>query len=125
MEQGDGERDASLLSAAQRLDVTIAGRQVQQFGQKLQLRVDKGGPQIVDATKILESLLDGEVAEQGQLLWHVANARAGHAALRSARLVAKDQYLAAVQAATANQTAEQSRFPAPAGSEQPVSVKEL
>ena len=37
VKKGDGERDAPLLAATQRFDVTMTGRKIQQFGEKLQL----------------------------------------------------------------------------------------
>ena len=125
MEQGDGERDAPLLAAAQRMDVTIARRQVQQIGQKLQLRFNKARPQIIDATKVLEGLLDGEKAVQCQLLRHVTDSRAGDAALRSAGFVTQYQHLSAVEAPATDYATQKGRLAAPTSPEQSVSAKEL
>ena len=63
VKKGDGERDASLLSATQRFDVAMTRRKIQQFGQKFQLRIDKIHLQIVDATEIVKRFLDAEIIE--------------------------------------------------------------
>ena len=52
VEEGDGEGDAPLLAARQRLDGAVVGRQVQQFEEKLHLLLDEGVRQPVDAAKV-------------------------------------------------------------------------
>ena len=63
VKKGDGERDASLLSATQRFHVTMTRRKIQQFRQKFQLRIDKIRLQIVDATEIVKRFLDAKIIE--------------------------------------------------------------
>ena len=123
MENGDSEGNAPLLAAAQRLDVAMGRRQVEQVKEEVHLRFDESLGQFVDAPKVLERLLDGEFAVQGQLLRHVADARAGDPALHRAGLATKHQHFSAVEAAPADDAAQQCRLAAPAGSQQSVSAK--
>lgn len=106
VKQSDGEWNASLLAAAERFDVAMTGRQIEQVKQKFHLRFDEGGRQVVDAPKVLQRLFDGEFAVQSQFLRHVADPRTGDPAFDRTRLSTKHQHFAAVEAAPANDAAE-------------------
>ena len=106
MENGDSEGNAPLLAAAQRLDVAMGRRQVQQFKEELHLRLDECWRQIVNTPKVLERLFDGKIAIQGEFLRHVADPRAGDAAFRRARLATQDQHFPTVQSAPADDAAQ-------------------
>ena len=106
VKQSDGEGNASLLSAAERFDVAMTRRQIEQVEQELHLRFDEGGGQVVDAPKVLQRLFDGEFAIESQFLWHVADPRTGDPAFDRAGLSTEHEHLTAVEAAPANDAAE-------------------
>lgn len=121
MEEGDGERDTSLLATTQSLDESVARWQIQQCKEELHLRLDEARRQLVDAAEILERLLDRELAVEGQLLRHVADSTARDSRFRRARLTAKDEHFAAVEASSAHNAAQQCCLAATTGAQQSIS----
>ena len=112
VEESDGEGHSPLLAAAERLDGAVRRRQIQQFEQKLHLRLDEGGWQLVDTTEVLERLLDAEFAVQGQFLGHVAHSTPRDAALGRPGFAAEHHHFAAVETASTHDAAQQRRFTA-------------
>ncbi len=122
MEESDSEGYAALLTAAERLDAAVSGRKVKQFEQKFHLRLDELVRKAVDAAEVLERLFDGELAVEGELLRHVTDARAGNSGLRGSGLSAKYQHLAGIEAAPADDAAEQRGLAASGRTQKAVSA---
>lgn len=78
---------------------------------------------MVDVVETCQCFADGELAVEGQLLGHVADARAGDARLGRARLAAEDEHLARVETAPADDATQQRRLAATAGSQQSVTAR--
>ena len=114
MKKGDSERNAPLLAATERFDVTMTGRKVEQFEEEFHLHLNVFIWQLMETTEVFQRLLDGEFAVEGQYLRHVTDTSTGDAALFGARLTAKDVDLSTVETATANDAAEQRRLTASA-----------
>ena len=78
---------------------------------------------VVDVVETCQCFADGELAVEGQLLGHVADARAGDARLGRALLAAEDEHLARVETAPADDATQQRRLAATAGSQQSVTAR--
>ena len=122
VEEGDSEGYASLLTAAERLDAAVSGRKVKQFEEKFHLRLDELVRKAVDAAEVFQRLFDGELAVEGKLLRHVTDARTGNSGFRRSGLSAKNQHLAGIEAAPADDAAEQRSLAASGRTQKAVSA---
>ena len=105
------------------LNESVLRRQIEELQQELQPLDDLSGAHAEDPAEVHHRLAYRELAVQGDLLGHVANALSGHARAFGTGFATQHPYLAGVQSTPADDAREQRRFAAAAGTEEPVSVE--